>query len=76
MENTMQTIPEVNERRTGPPASPFATPDVIGRFLSRYWGVELAIGVFSAQMPTKISSVYATKGVTDIVRAFQIRSLR
>jgi len=46
MENTVQTVPEVNERPSSPPASPFATPDVIGRFLSRYWGAELAIGVF------------------------------
>jgi uncharacterized membrane protein HdeD (DUF308 family) len=46
MENTVQTVPEVNERLSGLPASPFATPDVIGRFLSRYWGAELAIGVF------------------------------
>ena len=46
MENTVQTVPEVNERPSSPPASPFATPDVIGRVLSRYWGAELAIGVF------------------------------
>jgi len=46
MENTLQTVPEVTERPSSPPASPFATPDVIGRFLSRYWGAELAIGVF------------------------------
>jgi len=46
MENAVQTVPEVNERPSSPPASPFATPDVIGRFLSRYWGAELAIGVF------------------------------
>ena len=46
MENTVQTVPEVNERPSRPPASPFATPDVIGPFLSRYWGAELAIGVF------------------------------
>ena len=46
MANTMQTVPETGERPGGPPASPFATPDVIGQFLSRYWGVELAIGVF------------------------------
>ena len=46
MENTMQPVPEVNERRSGPQASPFATPDPFGQFLSRYWGAELAIGVF------------------------------
>jgi hypothetical protein len=45
MENTIQTVPEVDERRSGPQASPFATPDPFGRFLSRYWGAELAIGV-------------------------------
>jgi hypothetical protein len=41
----VQTVPEVDERRSGPPASPFATTDLLGRFLSRSWGVELAIGV-------------------------------
>jgi uncharacterized membrane protein HdeD (DUF308 family) len=46
MENTIQTVPEVDERRSGPPAFPFATPDPFGQFLSRYWGAELAIGVF------------------------------
>jgi uncharacterized membrane protein HdeD (DUF308 family) len=46
MANTIQTVPETSERRSGAPPSPFATPDVIGQFLSRYWGVELAIGVF------------------------------
>lgn len=47
MENTVQTVPEVDERRSGPPASPFATTDLLGRFLSRYWGVELAVGVLT-----------------------------
>jgi Short repeat of unknown function (DUF308) len=46
MENTMQPVPEVNERPSSPQASPFATPDPFGQFLSRYWGAELAIGVF------------------------------
>ena len=45
MESTIQTVPEVDERRTGPPASQFAIPDPLGQFLSRYWGVELAIGL-------------------------------
>jgi uncharacterized membrane protein HdeD (DUF308 family) len=45
MENTMQTVPEVGERRRGPQASPFPTTDPLGQFLSRYWGAELAIGV-------------------------------
>ena len=45
MEHSMQTVPEGDERRSGPPASPFATPDPLGQFLSRYWGVQLAIGL-------------------------------
>ena len=45
MENSMQTVPEGDERRTGPQASPFTTPDPLGQFLSRYWGVQLAIGL-------------------------------
>ena len=46
MENTVQTIPEASQRPSGPPASPIAPPDRVGQFLSRYWGAELAIGVF------------------------------
>jgi len=46
MESTMQPVPEAGERRNGPQASPFAPTDPIGQLLSRYWGVELAIGVF------------------------------
>jgi hypothetical protein len=45
MENVMRTIPKVDGRPSGPPASPFATTDPVGRFLSRYWGVELTIGL-------------------------------
>ena len=44
MENTMQTVPAA-ERRNGPQASPFPTTDPLGQFISRYWGVELAVGV-------------------------------
>jgi uncharacterized membrane protein HdeD (DUF308 family) len=45
MENTMKTVPEVDERRNGPQASEFAPTDPLSRFVSRYWGVELAIGL-------------------------------
>ena len=80
MENSMQTVPEGDERRSGPPASPFATPDPLGQFLSRYWGVQLA-GIVALIDPVKtfagfadiLGFVFLGIGVLWMVQAFAER---